>query len=108
MPAAVLLPCASGLAVSASHDSNVKCYRWGEAGGGTAAGPAVGTRYAVTGVPFTLFVRGGSGVALTVRDAGGTVAVDGLDAAPAGLQLQLGWTVQFDFDEPPSVRAVGW
>ena len=35
-------------------------------------------------------------------------AVDGLDAAPAGLQLQLGWTVQFDFDEPPSVRAVGW
>ena len=76
--------------------------------GGTAAGPAVGTRYAVTGVPFTLFVRGGSGVALTVRDAGGTVAVDGLDAAPAGLQLQLGWTVQFHFDEPPSVRAVGW
>ena len=26
---------ASGLAVSASHDSSVKCYRWGEAGGGT-------------------------------------------------------------------------
>ena len=76
--------------------------------GGSLALPAAGKRYTVTGVPFTLFVRGGSGVALTVRDADDSVAVDGLAAAPTGLQLQLGWAVQFDFAEPPTIRAVGW
>ena len=99
----------SPLGVVPAPFGNASCSGCGTLGpGGTAAQPAVGTRYTVTGVPVTLFVRGGSGVVLTVRDAAGSLAVDGLDAAPAGLQLQLGWTVEFAYAVPPSVRAVGW
>ncbi len=73
-----------------------------------AAAPTASTEYAVVMSPITMYISGGTGVSITVKDkSGGTSVLTG-QTSPAVLSLTIGNTINFGgFSVAPTVNVVG-